>query len=218
VEELIIQTINKLIKIEEASKELSLEKDTIRKYINRGKIRSIKDEKGRHMITKKEVERYKNEKIFIEEETRDYFSIKQLEMLGIPKEIVIGGEIESKTVKEKYYVHYKEAKRYLKAKACPRLRSTECKETLKVINRGGLHFRPSAKIIEIGNNYLNKGIALEIFHKEQSWLFPSMGILELLSLEVHRGESIIVQVKGPGAMLCMGDIAKAFKENFDVEY
>ena len=84
----------KFISLKEAAEDLNLRNGTLRQYLKRDKIRSTKDEKGRHMITKKEVERYKKEKNLIEEEIKDYFSIKQLEMLGIPKEIVVSGEIE----------------------------------------------------------------------------------------------------------------------------
>ena len=139
-------------------------------------------------------------------------------MLGIPKEIVISGEIESKIVEGKYYVHYKEAKRYLKEKPRLNLISTQCEQTIIVRNRGGLHFRPIAKIIETGESYLKMGLALKITYNGKDWLFPSMGTAELLSLCVHRGESVLVYTEGPGAMLCMSDLTKAFKEGFCVKY
>ena len=139
-------------------------------------------------------------------------------MLGIPKELVISGELESKIVEGKYYVHYNEAKRYLKTKQRPMLASMTCEETLTVSNRGGLHCRPIAKIIEIGFTHLKKGLFLKISYKGDDWLFPSMGTAELLSLCVYLGEDVLVHTEGPGAIFCMRDLTKAFKGGFYVKY
>ena len=55
-----------ILSLKEAAEDLILRNGTLRQYLNRGKIQSIKDEKGRHMITKKEIERYKHEKKLID--------------------------------------------------------------------------------------------------------------------------------------------------------
>lgn len=218
MEELNIYTINNLITVEQAAEELTLEPDTVYKYIKRGKLKSTKVDNERIMIDQKEVERLLDEKKLQEEEIKDHFSLKELEMMGISRDLVIKGDIDSKIVERKHYVHFEEAKRHLKTQNCQKLTSMECEETLIVINRGGLHFRPIAKIIEIGTNHLNKGLSLRISYKSDSWLFPSKGTLELLSLGVYRGESVLVHTEGPGAIFCMRDIRTAFKKGFYVKY
>ena len=205
------------LSVKEVAPNLNLAESTIRKYVSRGKILATKDKRGRCMFTMEEINRYKDKKNLFLEAIKDHFSIQELEGMNLPRSLVIDGVIESKMVEGKYYVHFKELKRYLKTvEPCSTLPSKVCKKKLKVTNRGGLHCRPSAKIIQICNEYLHKGLSVKISHKNKDWLFPSMGILELLELSVHYLETITVHIEGDEALFCMKDLTKAFKNGFDV--
>ena len=105
---------NKLLFLKETAPRINLEEATLRQYVKRGKISSLKDERGRHMFTEKEIIRFKDNRKRLAEEIKDHFSLEELEIMGISKSLVIDGVIESKIVERKYYVHFKELKRYLK--------------------------------------------------------------------------------------------------------
>ena len=211
--------MNKLFFLKETAPRINLEEATLRQYVKRGKISSLKDKRGRHMFTEKEIIRFKDNRKRLAEEIKDHFSLEELEIMGISKSLVIDGVIESKIVERKYYVHFKELKRYLKTiNKCSTLTSQVCEKDLQVFNRGGLHCRPSAKIIKICNEHVDKGLAVKISYKNKAWLFPSMGIFELTELCVYRLETVRVRIEGGGAIFCMRDLEEAFKKEFDIKY
>ena len=205
--------------LREAAPLLNLQEGTLRVYVGRGQFQFTKDGKGRLMINIKEIERYKHKKKLLSEEIKDHFSLKEIEGMGISRTLVINGEIDSKIIDGKYYIHFKELKRYLKTiNKCSKLTSLSCEKEMQVLNRDGLHCRPSAKIIKICNEYMDKGLAVKISHKNEDWLFPSMGIFELLELDVEHLEIIKIHIEGGGSLFCMRDLEEAFKKEFDIKY
>jgi CTP-dependent riboflavin kinase len=158
--------LKKTISMKETAEYLNIRNGTLRQEIYRGKILANKDERGRLTITTEQLDRLKEEKNLLLEAIKDHFSIKEIEGMNIPRSLVIDGVIESKMVEGKYYVHFKELKRYLKTiEPYPTLTPHVCEKKLQVLNRGGLHCRPSATIIKICNEYVHKGLSVKISHK-----------------------------------------------------
>jgi len=205
--------------VKEVAGILNLEVDTIYQYILRGKIKSMKGKNGRHRISEKNLELYKQEEAKFIEEIKDHYSTEELEMIGLHKELVIGGTLESKKVRGRYYVHFEEVKRFFKLfQRKTELPSKKCRKKFTVCNKCGIHCRPSVEIIRICNIYRFTGLSVKICYKDRLWLFPSMGALELMSMGICYKDNLTITAEGFGADQCIKSLSRAFKNGFGIRY
>ena len=85
--------------------------------------------------------------------------------------------------------------------------------TVKVLNKNGLHARPSSVLAENALRYTDTAISIRRGDLE----VDAKSIMELLLLEAHCGTELQLVASGPRAEEAVGELRALFEREFDIQ-
>lgn len=91
--------------------------------------------------------------------------------------------------------------------------SAVAEATVKVVNRNGLHARPSSVLAENALRFADTSIAIRRGDLE----VDAKSIMELLLLEARRGTELTLVATGPQAQEAIATLVDLFEREFDVK-
>lgn len=204
--------------VKETAEKLFLEKNTIYRYIKRGKLKTEKISENLK-ISEDEITRYLSD--FKKIESGDYFPVSQLEGGAIKKKHFYDGSITTYLLNGQYYAHYEELKRICETEEKNQESSNifQChQKDVLVINCGGIKSRQSVSIVIICKKYSSKySTQCEILFQDKWWRYPGYGILELYMMSVSRGDTITIKTYGILSLDLLNELNQSFENKFRSE-
>ncbi len=92
-------------------------------------------------------------------------------------------------------------------------KSRTVEATVKVLNKNGLHARPSSVLAENALRYTDTAISIRRGELE----VDAKSIMELLLLEAHCGTELQLVASGPRAEEAVGELQALFEREFDIQ-
>ena len=169
--------------VKEVSEVTGLTEDTIRKHIRNRKLEADIDTNGCYLIPEFEVKRYLEEKKKVD--SGEYFNLDDVNAFQIRKTILYDGSVEIEMLLGQHYVKWDNLKKWILSQDQDNFPCMENKistTTMEVINKRGVHFRPSALVCKTCKRYLCAGTLCEILHEDDIWVYPVHGIYNLLKM------------------------------------
>ena len=83
------------------------------------------------------------------------------------------------------------------------------KETTKIVNKLGLHARPSAMLVTEASRYQS-----EVYFTKEGLRVNGKSIMGVMMLAAEMGAEIIVEIDGPDEKQAMAGILKVIKSGF----
>ena len=82
-------------------------------------------------------------------------------------------------------------------------------KTVKIVNRLGLHARPSAMLVTAASKY-----ASEVFFSKNGLRVNGKSILGVMMLAAEMGSELLIEIDGPDEELAMQDIVGTIESKF----
>ncbi|MDH4156453.1 MAG: HPr family phosphocarrier protein [candidate division Zixibacteria bacterium] len=83
------------------------------------------------------------------------------------------------------------------------------KKTARIVNKLGLHARPSAMLVTTASHYLS-----EVYLTKDSLRVNGKSIMGVMMLAAEQGTEIIVEVNGPDEEAALAEIVKVIESGF----
>ncbi|HOP05876.1 MAG TPA: HPr family phosphocarrier protein [candidate division Zixibacteria bacterium] len=86
------------------------------------------------------------------------------------------------------------------------------KQTVTIVNRLGLHARPSAMLVTVASRFKS-----EVFFTKESLRVNGKSIMGVMMLAAELGSQLLVEVDGPDEEAAMAEIVKTIEGGFGGE-
>jgi len=201
--------------VKKMSEVTGLTEEKIRKLIRSQKIKADVDINGCYSIPEFEVKRCLEEKKKID--SGDYFNADYLDAIKVKRTILYDGSIEVEILLGQHYVKWDNLKKWMLSQNQDNFSCAENKmaiANIEILNKRGIHFRPSALACKTCQRYLCAGTFCGIIHGNDVWVYPINGSNDLLKMEIEFHEMITIFCIG---VLCE-NLLSAVEKDINTEF
>jgi len=207
----------RLFTVKEMAELTGLTEATIRKHIRSDKLKAEIDPNGCYLIPEFEVKRYLEEKKKID--SGDYFNADYLDAILIRRTILYDGSVEVEMLLGQLYVKWDNLKKWMLSQNQDNFPCAENKmaiANIEILNKRGIHFRPSAIACKTCQRYLCAGTFCGIIHGNDVWVYPINGSNELLKMEIEFHEMVTILCIGVLCENLLSEVEKAINTEFSM--
>lgn len=205
----------RLFTVKEMAEVIGLMEDTIRKHIRNHKLKAVIDTNGCYLIPEFEMKRYLEEKKKVD--SGQYFNIDDVNAFQIRKAILYDGSVEVEMLLGQHYVKWDNLKKWVmfqNQETPPCIENKITIMNMEVLNKRGVHFRPSALVCKTCTRYLCAGTICGILHEDDIWVYPVHGIKKLLEMEIGFHQKILILCIGVLCENLSTEVEKALHTDF----
>jgi len=85
-------------------------------------------------------------------------------------------------------------------------------QTVKIVNKLGLHARPSAQLVTVATRYSS-----EVFYTKANMRVNGKSIMGVMMLAAEKGVELLIEVDGPDEDALLADLVSAIESGFGEE-
>ena len=201
--------------VKEVAEVTGLTENVVRKHIRNQKLKAYLDSSSCYLIPELEVKRYLEDKKKID--SGEYFNIDDIVAFQIRKAILYDGSVEIEMLLGQHYVKWDNLKKWIMSQnqdnfPCPENKIATT--TMEVLNKKGVHFRPSALVCKNCKRYLCTGTICGILHGNDVWIYPIHGVYNLLKMKIESHGKLTILCMGVLCDHLLHEVEKAINTDF----
>jgi phosphocarrier protein HPr len=90
---------------------------------------------------------------------------------------------------------------------------TNVKAAFKIINKRGLHTRPSTALVKCSNSFMSK---IKLYYKD--FEVDAKNLIDVMMLSVNKGEEVTIEAKGSDAKKAIDALLTLANNKFNMSY
>jgi excisionase family DNA binding protein len=204
--------------VKEVAEVTGLTENTVRKHIRNRKLKAYIDSNGCYLIPEFEVKRYLEDKKKIN--SGEYFNIDDIGAFQIRKAILYDGSVEVEILLGQHYVKWDNLKKWILSQDQVNSPLTENKLAIidmEVLNKRGIHFRPSTLVCKACKRYLCTGTICGILHGNDVWIYPIHGVYNLLKMQIEFHEKLTILCIGVLCDNLLSEVGQSINTEFSMK-